>query len=358
MIKVQIRHTLPGNQPFELDVDLNIPVNGVTAVFGPSGSGKTTFLRCIAGLEKGAQSHVQVGDELWQSDRRFVPVHQRQMGYVFQEASLFSHLTARDNIQYAIKRASKPIPQGQLEDITRILGIQDILGRKPEGLSGGERQRVAIARAILSQPKILLMDEPLSSLDNERKEDVLPYLEDLHHTLDIPVLYVTHDLQEVTRLADHLVILERGKITHSGSVEQVATESGLFAKEKAQCSSLIDGQLTEFDEQWHLTRFVFEGGELWLSGVKAILPASCRLRIMARDISLSTTSQSNTSIVNHLKGHIVSIRDTAEPALQLVDIRCGEYNLVARVTRRSIHTLQLVAGMHIFAHIKAAAVVR
>ncbi len=197
---------------FSLDVDLALPGRGITALFGQSGSGKTTILRCIAGLEKARDAFISVNGEVWQDDAKdfFVPTHKRSLGYVFQEASLFPHLSVRSNLDYGRKRAGKKDDKVFEHTIT-LLGIGHLLDRLPEKLSGGESQRVAIARALLTEPKLLLMDEPLSALDARRKEEILPYIERIQSTLSIPILYVSHQPDEVMRLADHLVLLAEGR---------------------------------------------------------------------------------------------------------------------------------------------------
>ena len=192
---------------FTLDVDLSLPGRGVTAFFGPSGSGKTTLLRCVAGLQSTQRGFISVNGETWQDEQTFVPVHQRPLGYVFQEASLFGHLSVRKNLEYGLHRVPTDKRRVALQDVVDLLGIGPLLRRSCESLSGGERQRVAIARALAVSPRLLLMDEPLASLDGARKQEILPYLERLHDNLDIPVLYVSHSPDEVARLADHVVLL-------------------------------------------------------------------------------------------------------------------------------------------------------
>ena len=225
-IRARLQHAYPG---FALDVDLELPGRGVTAIFGPSGCGKTTLLRCIAGLERRAQGYLCVDDQVWQDDtkRIFVPVHQRSLGYVFQDASLFAHLSVSQNLNYGMQRVPVALRRVSLEQSIALLGIAQLLQRRPDALSGGERQRVAIARALASSPRILLLDEPLAALDAPRKAEVLPYLEKLHSELDIPVLYVSHAIDEVSRLADHLVLMKAGTVVASGRAEDLLTRLDL-----------------------------------------------------------------------------------------------------------------------------------
>jgi molybdate transport system ATP-binding protein len=211
-IEARFRIDWPG---FVLDVDLSLPGRGVTALFGHSGSGKTTLLRCIAGLERAPLGRLAVDGEVWQDASQWLPPHKRPIGYVFQEASLFAHLTVMGNLHYGLKRL-RCAPRISLDQAIELLGIGHLLDRKPDTLSGGERQRVGIARALAVSPRLLLMDEPLAALDLKRKQEILPYLERLHDELEIPVLYVSHSPDEVTRLADHLVAMEGGRVVAYG----------------------------------------------------------------------------------------------------------------------------------------------
>ena len=197
---------------FTLDVDLSVPAQGVTALFGPSGCGKTTLLRAIAGLERHPGGSVKMDEVIWQGGEVFVPPHRRPLGYVFQEASLFTHLNVRRNLEYGLKRVPSAGRKVSLEQAIELLGIERLLERRPDRLSGGERQRVAIARALAVSPRLLLMDEPLASLDGARKREIMPHIESLCRELDVPVIYVSHAAPEVARLADHLVLLENGRI--------------------------------------------------------------------------------------------------------------------------------------------------
>lgn len=207
---------------FTMDIDLDLPARGVTAIFGQSGSGKTTLLRCIAGLERARQGRLTFKGEVWQDERTFLPVHKRPLGYVFQEASLFPHLSVLGNLRYGLTR-SKTEQSVSLDQAIELLGIAPLLGRKPNRLSGGERQRVGIARALAVSPRLLLMDEPLAALDLARKQEILPYLERLHAELAFPLLYVTHSPDEVTRLADYLVTMENGRaLTHDPIAEPLS----------------------------------------------------------------------------------------------------------------------------------------
>jgi len=206
---------------FTLDVDFTAPPQGVTALFGPSGCGKTTILRCMAGLERLQDAHFSFGpDAVWQDDSFFVPPHKRDVGYIFQDANLFPHLTVRKNLLYGQKRSTSQSGDTIIafDDVVDLLGIGKLLDRLPARLSGGERQRVGIGRALLSQPRLLLLDEPLSALDSDNKREILPYLERLPAILTIPMIYVSHDIREVRRLAEHVIILKEGRIVQAGAI--------------------------------------------------------------------------------------------------------------------------------------------
>jgi len=233
MSGIQARFKLdwPG---FTLDVDLDLPARGVTALFGHSGSGKTTLLRCIAGLERAPQGQLKVLGDIWQNGSQWLPTHQRPLGYVFQEASLFPHLTVMNNLQYGLKRVSGVV-RVSLDQAIELLGIGHLLARKPDQLSGGERQRVGMARALALSPRLLLMDEPLAALDLKRKQEILPYLERLHAELDIPVLYVSHSPDEVARLADHIVVMEAGRAVAAGQLTDTLARIDLPIRPGRRC---------------------------------------------------------------------------------------------------------------------------
>ena len=251
---------------FRLEVDLNLPGQGITALFGPSGSGKTTLLRCLAGLEKPPQADIRVNGMCWQGPNHFVPTQQRALGYVFQEPSLLPHLSVSHNLAFGQKRHRSASERRQaLEQAAEWLGIAHLLERDPEHLSGGERQRVAIARALLTEPKILLMDEPLAALDIKRKKEILPYLERLHERLQIPVIYVSHSLDEIARLADHLVLLSEGCAVASGPLQDTLARIDLPGTLHDDASVVIDTVVGVHDETDFLSRLDFPGGEIFIA---------------------------------------------------------------------------------------------
>ena len=356
---LQIRLTLP-RADFALQVDLRLPARGITVLFGASGSGKTSLLRCVAGLERAQQAHVAIAGEVWQDEatRLFLPTHRRALGYVFQEASLFEHLDVQGNLDYGVKRARAPQARQTLQAAIELLGIAELLRRRPAELSGGERQRVAIARALATAPRVLLLDEPMAALDLARRLEIMPWLERLRDELSIPMLYVTHSADELARLADHLVVLARGQVQAVGPVQQVlaSLQSPVVVGEDA--GVLLQGQVAERDDEWQLARVAFEGGELWVRDRDIPVGQSVRLRVLARDVSLTTTEPHHTSIQNHLPGRIDSIAPDAHPSQVLVRVRCGEAVLLARITRRAQAMLHLQLGSIVWVQVKSVAVVQ
>jgi len=340
-------------ESFVLDVSFSAPDRGVTALFGPSGSGKTTLLRCIAGLERAAGS-LHINGDVWQGDTKFLATHRRPLGYVFQEASLFPHMSVRANLEYGLKRIPPSERKVPLEQVVEWLGLARLIERgDPAKLSGGERQRVAIGRALLTSPRLLLMDEPLSALDTGSKQDILPYLERLHRELNIPVLYVSHALDEVVRLADHLVLLEQGRVIASGALQQTLARLELPTAHLDDAGAVIEAAVAEHDEKYHLTRLDFPGGQLWVGRVDRPFGSVVRARVLARDVSIATQQPQGTSINNILKARIDEIRDEG-PDKVVVRMRVGETNmLLSRITRRSRDHLGLVAGMEVFAQAKS-----
>ncbi len=355
-IKARFQVDWPG---FELDVDLTLPGRGITSFFGASGSGKTTLLRCIAGLERADEGYLHVNGEIWQDKTHWLPTHRRPLGYVFQEASLFPHLTVLENLHYGMKRSATAQPVN-LDQAIELLGIGQLLDRKPDRLSGGERSRVAIARALACSPRLLLMDEPLAALDHARKQEILPYLEKLHNELEIPVLYVSHSPDEVARLADHLVALENGKVLANGPLGETLARLDLPIRLGEDAGVVIEATVASRDPEWHLACVEFPGGRLWVRDTGAPVGQRVRIPILARDVSLARTRIEDTSIQNALPGRVVAMSEDAHPALALVRLDVGhdEHSpLIARLTRRSAAMLELKPGMDVWAQIKAVALI-
>jgi len=340
---------------FALDVDLSLPAKGVTALFGHSGSGKTTLLRCIAGLHE-AQGELHVAQECWQQTGYFLPVHQRPLAYVFQEASLFPHLNVRRNLEYGYKRIPPVARHIQFDQAVEWLGLEHLLSRRPDKLSGGERQRVAIARALLTSPRLLLMDEPLSALDHNSKQEILPYLERLHEALAIPVLYVTHSPDEVARLADHLVVLERGRVVASGEMSETLARIDLPIPMGEDAGVVIRARVFERDSRWHLARAEFDGGSLWLPGDGLEVNDRVRLRVLARDVSLALDKHEDQSMLNLIPASVVELADNERPGVVLVKLKARSTYFLSRLTARSVDKLHLIPGKKVWLQVKSVAV--
>ncbi|MEW6763262.1 MAG: molybdenum ABC transporter ATP-binding protein [Pseudomonadota bacterium] len=354
--ELQVRLQLP-RADFLLDVDLRLPGSGITVLFGPSGSGKTSILRCVAGLEKARGARIKVGEEVWQDDaaRLFVPTHRRALGYVFQEASLFAHLDVRGNLDFGRKRIPSPEAARTLADAIELLGIGHLLGRQVAQLSGGERQRVAIARALATMPRLLLLDEPLAALDAARRQEILPWLEKMHLELKLPMLYVTHSADELARLADHVVMLEQGSVRAAGPVDEVLLSLDGPAAVGEDAGALVHGVVAERSAEWQLIRVDFDGGALWLRDSGITVGNEVRLRILARDVSLTTREPVDTSIQNHFPCVVESIAVASHPSQVLLRLRCGETVLLARITRRALFDLSLEQGSRAWAQVKSVA---
>jgi molybdate transport system ATP-binding protein len=350
-IQARFKIDRPG---FTLDVDLVLPYRGVTALFGHSGSGKTTVLRCIAGLERSPSGFLRVNGDVWQDDRFWLPTHQRPLGYVFQEASLFSHLTVLGNLRYGAKRISDS-PRVSLDQAVELLGITHLLDRKPDSLSGGERQRVAIARALAVNPRILLMDEPLAALDLKRKREILPYLERLHDELEIPVVYVSHSPDEVARLADHLVVMDGGRVLANGALAETLARLDLPIRLGEDVGAVLDASVGEIDTAWHLMRVDFSGGSLWTRDLGIPVGRRVRVRILARDVSLASERPVQTSIQNLLYGRVDAIADDEHPGVCLVRVKVGDSILIARLTKRAAAMLGATIGRELWLQIKSVA---
>jgi molybdate transport system ATP-binding protein len=339
---------------FSLEVDLKLPSDGVTAVFGPSGCGKTTLLRTIAGLERHNGAVISLGDREWQSGSTFIPSHERSLGFVFQEASLFSHLTVKSNIEYGWKRVAKDQRTVSLQQVIELLGLGPFLHRSPQTLSGGERRRVAIARALAVSPSLLLMDEPLVGLDQERKREVLPYIEAMQNELRIPMIYVSHSADEVARLADHLVLMGGDGVIASGDVHDLFTRLDLPLAQQPDASAIIEATVADHDEEFHLTQLKFAGGSISIPREMRQPGERVRLRLAARDVSLTLEHQSDTSILNIFPAKVDQI--TAHGNAQFnVRLVADNVPLLARVTRKSASALALKPGRMVYAQAKSVA---
>lgn len=353
---LQARYTLERPE-FSLDVSLELPLRGITGMFGVSGAGKTSLLRCIAGLERPATGKLVVGGDTWQDSAANIsrPVHEREIGYVFQEPRLFQHADVRANLSYGSRRAIGGRREPEFDHVVDMLGLEAFLDRKPADLSGGEAQRVAIGRALLRAPRLVLMDEPLASLDAARKNEILPFLDRLHAESSVPVVYVSHNIEEICRLCDHLVVIDAGRIVADGELQSVLvrTDVPLLAGEEA--GSVIVGEVSSYDADYDLTSIRFTGGELRVPGSHGDAGATLRLRIRANDISLCRERPRQTTILNVLGAVIEDIQATQGPS-NLLRLKVGSEQLLARITRRSCDDLGLQVGDKVEAQIKAVAV--
>ena len=351
MIECKIKIKL---DDFMLDAKFTIPDKGITVVFGDSGSGKTTLLRVIAGLEKSDDGYLKVGDSVWQKGDNFVPTHKRQIGYVFQDAALFDHLDVKGNLGYVIKRTDG-INKDFIESIYTLLEIKSLLNRSTVQLSGGEKQRVAIARALLANPKILLLDEPLSALDLKRKNEILPYLDSLHNQLDIPILYVTHSQDETSRLADHLMLIEDGKIIGNGPVNEMLTRFDMPMARSNEAISIFDAKVINRDPEFSLMYLEFSGGQFVVPDNGMSIESLVRIRVAARDVSLTKKKQTDTSILNIFSAVVEEIVPEGKAQI-IVRLSMGRVILLSCLTRKSASKLGLEIGLSIFVQVKSVAI--
>jgi len=339
---------------FFLDVDIKLQDVGISVIYGPSGCGKTTLLRLIAGLDRSESGYFRLGNTVWQDQSSFLPTHRRALGYVFQEASLFPHLSVSANIQYGVKRVGKDPRSLPMDTIIQLLGIGGLLERQPHTLSGGERQRVAIARALATSPELLLMDEPLAAIDSSRKQEILPYLQDLRTQLKIPVIYVTHSLDEAAQLADQLVVMEDGKIRANGTLSEMLSRLDLLLSTGVERRCVINGRVSAIDKSFGISYFDFPGGQFTIAGTKLAIGDSVRIQISARDVSLSLEKAKTSSILNIFPATVLetSMSDNSQV---LIKLAIGKSKLLALISMKSAEALQIQAGAAVYAQIKSAA---
>jgi molybdate transport system ATP-binding protein len=351
-VSVRLGHDFGG---FALDVVFEAPA-GVTALFGRSGSGKTSVINAIAGLLTPQTGYVRIGEDvLFDADRgKSVPVHRRRLGYVFQEGRLFPHMSVRQNLGYG-RRFTQAGPAAEFEQVVATLGIDALLDRRPGALSGGEKQRVAIGRALLARPRLLLMDEPLAALDEERKAEILPYIERLSASANIPILYVSHSMAEVARLADTLVVMEAGRVVRSGPAANVLSDPDSVPALGVRTAGASLHAIVSAQDDDGLTRLEASGGSLWLPHVDAAIGTRLRIRILAQDVILSRTRPEGLSALNILPVRVKALRLGDGPGA-IVQLQAGDDMLLARITRRSALALALSAGVECYAIVKTVAV--
>lgn len=347
---------------FSLDASFVVPARGVTAIFGASGSGKTTVARCLAGLHYLPGSFCAIDGEIWQDEATFRKTHQRPIGYVFQEASLFSHLTVKRNLLYGAPddvRTSRHDGIG-FDEVIELLGLAQLLDRVPDNLSGGERQRVAIGRALLSQPKLLLMDEPLSALDRPTKSEILPFLERLHARLSLPVFYISHDMSEIERLADHLILMQHGKVVRAGPLQVLQSDPSLPLAGARDAAVSLHATVESHDAAYGLLTLPVAGGRLQVPALPIAFGKRQRLRIAASDVSIACVAPDASSILNVLPALIVS-KSMLGHGEVIVVLALGAdgrgAQLLARITLRSWDQLGLADAMNVFAQVKGVSLV-
>jgi molybdate transport system ATP-binding protein len=356
MLEVDIEHRLGA---FELDIHF-CSGSGLTALFGRSGAGKTSLVNAIAGLVRPDRGRIVVdGVVLLDTERGIrAPAHRRRVGYVFQESRLFPHLTVRQNLLFGRWFARGFAPAGPLDDVVDLLGIGTLLDRRPGRLSGGEKQRVAIGRALLAGPRLLLMDEPLASLDARRKDEILPYIERLRDQASVPIVYVSHSVAEVTRLASTVVLISAGRVGAVGPLQEVMGRAELYPMTgRFEAGAVLAVRVAAHDARWGLTELAGAFGTLTVPRLPAPVGAALRVRIRARDVILAATPPTGISALNVLAGRVEAVVPIEEAALE-VQLRLGDERLLARVTRRSGATLGLVPGREVFALIKTVAIDR
>ena len=358
MIRAEFKGTIG---KFSLDAAFTTPAKGVTALFGPSGCGKTTVLRCVAGLQRVTDGVCEIDGEVWQGrDGTFLPTYRRPLGYVFQEASLFQHLSVRRNLMFGAPRGNGAGAPARItfDEVVELLGVTALLERSPKNFSGGERQRVAIGRALLSQPKLLLMDEPLSALDRVTKSEILPFLERLRDRLSLPIFYITHDLAEIERLADHMVLLVKGRVVAAGPLTELQSDPSLPLARARDAAVSLEGVVESYDERYGLLTLGFNGGRFIVPASRATIGEHRRIRVVADDVSLAREPPGLSSILNVLPARIVSANpvDNGEFVVVIALGADGKgSHILSRLTRKSWDLLALAEGASVHAQVKAVA---
>ncbi|MBV8977153.1 MAG: molybdenum ABC transporter ATP-binding protein [Alphaproteobacteria bacterium] len=346
-VEIALRHGFGG---FTLDVQFGTERAGVTALFGPSGAGKTTIVNAIAGLFRPQQGRIVIAGRvvLDTATGSFTPAVARRIGYVFQDARLFPHMRVADNLRFGWRRAKRPADEAEIAQVVAMLGLEGLLDRRPRALSGGEKSRVALGRALLSAPDILLLDEPLAALDAARRAEILPYLERLRDETRLPIFLVSHNVDEVARLADDVVMLRDGRVVAQGSVFDLLTRIG---GEIEPVGAVLDTAVGEHRDD--LTVLRFDGGELFVPRLARAVGTRVRVRIRAEDIMLARDEPKAISANNLLPAMITAIGGTGQADIELA---IGASRAVARITRASAARLQLAPGVAVFAVVKSVIV--
>ncbi len=339
---------------FNLDVALSLPAHGTTVIFGPSGGGKTTMLRAIAGLEPDVQAEICIKGKVWQSAQVCLPAHKRRVGFVFQHSALLPHLSVAQNLRYGWQRVQGT--ETEYADCIKQLDLTVLLNRRIDQLSGGERQRVALGRALLTRPDVLLMDEPLAALDAARRSEILGYLERLKHSTSIPMIYVTHAVDEMSRLADYLVLMKAGRVLHTGTALEIMNRMDVPLALRDDAGVVVQAQVTQHDTHG-LLLLSSPLGSLYAQGAAYAPGHSLRVRIQARDVSLALSQHADSSVLNILPAKVVSIQEIASGQV-MVELSAGPDQaqaLLARVSHLSAQRMKLAKGLGLWVQIKAVA---
>ena len=339
---------------FRLRAEGTFPLDGVTALFGPSGAGKTTVLNAIGGFQRGL-GFVEFDGSVWDGDGHFVPPYRRPVGTVFQDGRLFEHLTVRGNLQYALKRGDAGGPSIDISDVIDAIGLEPLLTRRPATLSGGETKRVAIARALLARPRLLLMDEPLAAIDRVGKMNILHLVRELPKTFGVPVLYVSHLVEEIVQVSERLIAIRDGQFVDQGDTATMLESLGPEVTGHFEAGALIEGRVIEHDDNFAMSAIATGGGPLWVPDAGAIdIGELVRVRLRARDVSIALNPLGGVSIRNQLPAVILEISE--EPGAHAeVRMDCGGATIRARLTRMAVHDLGLVPGKEVHALIKSVA---
>ena len=354
--EIRLQYPKKNEGGFRLNVKFETPLEGITAIFGPSGSGKTSLLRSLAGLEAQAKGYVRFNNDVWQTPDWFLTTSKRRVGYVFQQQNLFPHLTGRQNINFALKRRKATDAQLNPESVFEILGIDSLLDRLPDEMSGGEQQLVAIARAVLNGPKLLLMDEALSSLDQSRKLELLSFVKELNRVSSIPIMYVSHSMDEVLEIADHVMVLDSGQlITNKPLMEALDTLSSRDSLWPG-FGAAIQGTLVKRDKKYNLSQIEFPGGQLWVSSPSLDIGSKVRVSILARDISIACTKHEDSSILNKIEATINNIVEHHNPSFSQIHLLASTTKFRALVTQKSVDSLKLEVGDKVWMQIKSVAI--
>jgi len=352
-LNIQLRDQLGA---FRLDVNTQLPSDGITAVFGPSGCGKSTLLRCLSGLHQ-AEGHLHFRGQCWQNNSFFLAPHKRPVAMVFQDNQLFPHRTVEDNIDYGFKRSRASEHAITPEQCIQWFGIKPLLKRYPGQLSGGEKQRVALARAMACNPELLVMDEALSALDQQSKRAILDVVLNLPSSLGMPIIYVSHVIEEVARIADYLAIMKSGQIVAHGPLQEVLADPDLELAQRDDAGVVIEARVLPCDSAHHLQKARFDGGELWFADLGAQVGDTLRLRLLARDISVSLTEHVDQSILNILPARVEAIRPGSHPATCMLRLNVGNSSVLSRLTKASVERLGIHEGQNLWVQIKSVAVI-